>query len=151
MGTSDQTDVVRIWRPVTFGWHPRWGTLPWAWAFNLWGLHRHVQLCLTLHDPVDCSPPGSSVHEVSRREFWSGVPFPPPGDLPDPGTELESQSLLHWQVGSLPLSQLWSPGSALSPDSYPSTELSDTQPVSQNRLVCGKDSKHLVSEVLLVG
>ena len=116
MGTSDQTNVVRTWRPVTFGWHPRWGTLPWAWAFNLWGLHLHVQLCLTLRDPVDCSPPGSSVHEVSRQEFWSGVPFPPPGDLPDPGIEPESRSLLHWQVGSLPLSHLWSPGSALSPD-----------------------------------
>ena len=23
----------------------------------------------------------------SRQEYWSGLPFPPPGDLPDPGTE----------------------------------------------------------------
>ena len=23
----------------------------------------------------------------SRQEFWSGLPFPPPGDLPNPGTE----------------------------------------------------------------
>ena len=23
----------------------------------------------------------------SRQEYWSGFPFPPPGDLPDPGTE----------------------------------------------------------------
>ena len=22
-----------------------------------------------------------------RQEYWSGLPFPPPGDLPDPGTE----------------------------------------------------------------
>ena len=28
----------------------------------------------------------------SRQEYWSGVPFPPPGDLPDPGVELESES-----------------------------------------------------------
>ena len=25
-----------------------------------------------------------------RQEYWSGLPFPPPGDLPDPGIELES-------------------------------------------------------------
>ena len=26
----------------------------------------------------------------SRQEYWSGLPFPPPGDLPDPGMEPES-------------------------------------------------------------
>ena len=26
----------------------------------------------------------------SSQEYWSGLPFPPPGDLPDPGTESES-------------------------------------------------------------
>jgi len=25
--------------------------------------------------------------EFSRQEYWSGLPFPPPGELPDPGTE----------------------------------------------------------------
>ena len=25
--------------------------------------------------------------EFSRQEYWSGLPFPPPGDLPDPGIE----------------------------------------------------------------
>ena len=34
-----------------------------------------------------CSPPCSSVHEISQEEYWSGLPFPFPGDLPDPGTE----------------------------------------------------------------
>ena len=28
--------------------------------------------------------------EFSRQEYWSGLPFPPPGDLPDPGVELMS-------------------------------------------------------------
>ena len=32
-----------------------------------------VWLC----DPTDCSPPGSSVHGVLQREYWSGLPFPP--------------------------------------------------------------------------
>ena len=42
----------------------------------------------------------------SRQEYWSGLPFPPPGDLPDPGLK---PCLLHWQVDSLPLSHLGSP------------------------------------------
>ena len=41
---------------------------------------------MTLCDPTDC-PQGPSVHGVSRQEHWSGLPCPPPGDLPDPGTE----------------------------------------------------------------
>ena len=44
-----------------------------------------AQSCLTLCDPVDCSPLGSSVHGISRQEYWSGLPFPSPGDLPHPG------------------------------------------------------------------
>ena len=28
--------------------------------------------------------------EFSRQEYWSGLPCPPPGDLPDPGIEPES-------------------------------------------------------------
>ena len=28
--------------------------------------------------------------ELSRQEYWSGLPFPTPGDLPNPGTEPES-------------------------------------------------------------
>ena len=30
---------------------------------------------------------------LSRQEYWSGLPFPPPGDLPDPGFKLESPKL----------------------------------------------------------
>ena len=30
--------------------------------------------------------------EFSRQEYWSGLPFPPPGDLPDPGIEPESSA-----------------------------------------------------------
>ena len=38
-----------------------------------------------------------------RQEYWSGLPCPPPGDLPDPGTEPASPMVLRWQAGSLPL------------------------------------------------
>ena len=49
-----------------------------------------AQSCSTLSDPMDCSPSGSSVHGISWQESWRGLPFPPPGDLPDPGIEPES-------------------------------------------------------------
>jgi len=39
------------------------------------------------------SLPGSSVHGIIRLEYWSGLPFPSLGDLPDPGTELRSPAL----------------------------------------------------------
>ena len=46
---------------------------------------------------------------VSLPECWSGLPFPPPGDLPNPGTEPYLLHVLHWQTDSLPLSHLGSP------------------------------------------
>ena len=36
---------------------------------------------------MDCSPPGSSVHGMLQQEYYSGLPFPSPGDLPEPGIE----------------------------------------------------------------
>ena len=48
---------------------------------------KSLQSCPTLSDSMDCSPPGSSVHGFSRQEYWSGLPCPPPRDLPDPGIE----------------------------------------------------------------
>ena len=44
--------------------------------------------------------------EFFRQEYWSGLPFPPPGDLPDPGIKPVSPA---WQANSLPLSQPGSP------------------------------------------
>ena len=61
-----------------------------------------AQLCTALCNPVDCRLPGSSVQGFSRQECWSGLPFPPPGGLPDPGIEPCVLRLLHWQAGSLP-------------------------------------------------
>ena len=46
-----------------------------------------LQSCPTLCDPMDCSLPGSSVHEDSPGRIQSGLPYPPLGDLPDPGIE----------------------------------------------------------------
>ena len=46
-----------------------------------------AQLCLLLFDPVACSPPGSSLHEIIQARTLEWVAMPPPGDLPDPQTE----------------------------------------------------------------
>ena len=42
--------------------------------------------------------------EFSRQEYWSGLPFPSPGDLPDPGIEPGSPTL---QADSLPSEPPW--------------------------------------------
>ena len=43
--------------------------------------------CPTLCDPIDGSPQIPLCIEFSRQEYWSGLPVPPAGDLPDPGIE----------------------------------------------------------------
>ena len=70
-----------------------------------------TQSCLTLATPwsIACQAPLSI--GLSRQEYWSGLPFSSPGDLSNPGVELESFA---WQADSLPLRHLESPYSKLS-------------------------------------
>ena len=44
-----------------------------------------TQLCPSLYDPMDCSPPGPSVHGISQVRLLEWVAISSPGDLPDPG------------------------------------------------------------------
>ena len=62
-----------------------------------------AQLSLTLCDPMDCRPPGSSVHRILQARTLEWVAFPPPGGLPNLGIEPNLLHLVHWQAGSLPL------------------------------------------------
>ena len=62
--------------------------------------------CLTLCNPMDCSPPGSPVHGILRQAYWSGLPFPSPRYLPVPGMEPRSPAL---QADSLPAEPQGSP------------------------------------------
>ena len=48
-----------------------------------------VSLC----DPVDCSPPGSSVHGILQARILEWVAIPFSRDLPDPGIEPRSLAL----------------------------------------------------------
>ena len=75
--------------------------------------------CICMTDSLHCSPETTTTlltglllykikrlkfqkkkYNLNKKEFWSGLPFSPPGDLPDP--------LLHWQVDSLTLMHLGS-------------------------------------------
>ena len=64
------------------------------------GIHSHfscVQLFVTSWTVVAHQAPLSM--GFSRQEYWSGLPFPSPGDLPDPGIELMSPGSPTLQVG----------------------------------------------------
>ena len=58
---------------------------------------RHIRHSAPLRTVV-CQAPLSM--GFSRQEYWSGLPCPPPGDLPNPGANPCLWHLLHWQMGS---------------------------------------------------
>ena len=58
-----------------------------------------IRLYPTLCNPVDCSLPDSSVHGIFQARILSGLPFPYPGNLPNPETEPRPPAL---QADSLP-------------------------------------------------
>ena len=64
---------------------------------------KSLQLCPTLCDPMDCSPPCFSVHVILQARILEWVAVPCFRGFPDPGIKPMSLCLLHWQVGSLPL------------------------------------------------
>ena len=52
-----------------------------------------AQSCPTLCNPMDCTTPGSSVHEIFQARILEWLLFPSPGDLPNPGIEPGSPAL----------------------------------------------------------
>ena len=67
----------------------------------------HVHACMLSHfSRVQLFAMLKSAHQApmtmgfSRQEYWNGLPCPPPGDLPKPGTDSNLLCLLHWQAGS---------------------------------------------------
>ena len=62
-----------------------------------------AQLCPTLCDPRDCSPPGSSVHGIiqARTLEWVAI-FLLQGNFPTQRSNLPLLRLMHWQADSLP-------------------------------------------------
>ena len=67
-----------------------------------------AQLCLTLSNPVDCSPPGSSVHGIISKNTGVGCHFLLQGIFLTQGLNLHLLRPLPWQADSVPLSHLGS-------------------------------------------
>ena len=66
------------------------------------------QSCTTLFDSMDCSPPGSNVRWIFQAIILEWLPFPSPGNLPDPGIKPGSPAL---QADSLPFELQGTPSS----------------------------------------
>ena len=94
MSPTLQTDCLPLshWGSLQGGW--KWKSLSYVWLFvTPWTAVRQAPLSMGF----------------SRQKHWSRLPFPSPGDLPDPGTELfYLLCLLHRQDGSLPVEPLGS-------------------------------------------
>ena len=87
-----------------FNWWTPWA-LTQSYLSNIFpkkfSLQVGVWVCLALCKSIDCSRQAPLSMGFSRQEYRSGLPFPPPGDLPDPGIKFMSSAS---QVDSLPLS-----------------------------------------------
>ena len=79
--------------------------------FNIWvtpeetaAVAKSLQSCLTLRDPLDCGPPGSSVYGILRARIleWVAISFSRRSSQPRDWTHI-SWHLLHWPMGSLPV------------------------------------------------
>ena len=96
---------------ICLGLEGAWGLRPerylWGETEGVCGACMHANSCSTLCDPMAymaCQAPLSM--EFTRQEHWSGLPFPSPGDLPNPGIKIKPPEL---QAVSLPLSHWGSP------------------------------------------
>ena len=77
------------------------------WVICFWSVY--VCVCSIVSNfltPWTVASQVSLPMEFSRQEYWCGLPFPPPGDLSNPGIKPTSLGLLHWQMDSLPLAPL---------------------------------------------
>ena len=84
------------------------------------------------HDLMDCNLLGFSVLGFSRQEYWSGLRFPSPGDLPDSGIEPRSPAL---QADALPAEtqaqEYWSGQPIPSPADLPHPGMEPGSPALQ--------------------
>ena len=81
--------------------------------FKMFGKHsiicflhaESLQSCPTVWDPVDCSPPYSSIHEILQKECWRRLLCTPQGKSSQPMDW--THIYLHWQVGFFTTSTTW--------------------------------------------
>ena len=71
---TPQTAAYEAPPSLGFSRQEHWSGLPFPSPMH--ESEKVAQSCPTLSDPMDCSPPGSSIHGICRQEYWSGVPLP---------------------------------------------------------------------------
>ena len=80
-GVLWQEFLLRLWG------QSKWesGGTGYAFARQPCAVLSHFSRVWLFCDPMDCSPQAPLSMGISRKNYWSGLPFPPPGDLPHPG------------------------------------------------------------------
>ena len=68
-----------------------------------------TKMCMTLCNPMDCIPPGSSGRGIAEVKYWSGLPCFLQGIFLTQGLNSCLLHLLHWQADSLLLSHQGNP------------------------------------------
>ena len=78
--------------------------------FNLNGVCAQLLSCFQLFVTLWTVPGQAPLSMgLSQQKYCSGLPFPTPEDIPDPGINPHLPRLLHWRADSLPLSRLENP------------------------------------------
>ena len=81
-----------------------------AFVSGLKLINFNICMCVFSHvrlfEPMDCSPPDSSAHGTGQARIleWVAISFSRGSSQPRDRTHISCMHLLHWQVGSLPLS-----------------------------------------------
>ena len=86
---------------------PWYGLLKWIVCIGLLCCVQLLQLCLTLWDLWTVAGQAPLSMGFSRQENWSGLPCPPPVDLPNPGIKPISLATPVFQAGSLTTEPPW--------------------------------------------
>ena len=96
----DRAFWTAVWSSMVSRSHWNYRSYMWKFFSSACVLSRfsHVWLCVTLWTIALQVPLSVG---FSRQEYWSGLPWPSPGDLPDPGLNPCLLCLLHWQASSL--------------------------------------------------
>ena len=100
--TGDRLVTQSLW-PLGWGtWVSRAGSPVYTQDGVLWLAYlgaKSLQSCPTLCDPMDCGPPGSSVHGILQERILESVAVP----FPTQGSNMSFLCLLQWQTDSLPI------------------------------------------------
>ena len=91
--TAQGTQLAALWRPGGVGWAGGWAV---GRRLKRDGMYHYSCSVMTdsFETPVTVARQAPLSVGFSRQECWCGLPFPPPGDLPDQGV---NPHLLHWR------------------------------------------------------